>query len=250
MQGGDRHYPRCSEAAKAAGGDLTPSVPAPRAPVWDEAWANSASCHTQPPHNALPLTQQRGRGGSRTPLEPTTTRQGPSAAPPEAGPAGGEAGAGLRARLPGLQPPGCHGYGPPAAITCRPLQPPAVQTSAPHPAHARRRPRPPLRPAALSMRSGPARAACAAGRWRAGREGGGWGGDDGGRRLRAAPRLQAAPCCPPSATCGWRGWYGRVPGGSRGMRPAGGRVGAWRKRDLKRREKSAGEKWKIKSILA
>lgn len=103
-----------------------------------------ASCHTQPPHNALPLTQQRGRGGSRTPPEPTTTRQGPSAAPPEAGPAGGEAGAGLRARLPGLQPPGCHGYGPPPPL-------PAARSNRPRFKPPRRIPR--MRAAARALPS-------------------------------------------------------------------------------------------------
>lgn len=202
MQGGDGHYPRCSEAAKAAGGDLIPSVPAPRAPVWDEAWANSASCHTQPPHNALPLTQQRGRGGSRTPPEPTTTRQGFSAAPPEAGPAGGEAGAGLRARLPGLQPPGCHGYGPPPPL-------PAARSNRPQFKPPRRIPR--MRAAARALPSAWRLWACAVAPpgLRAPRAVGGRGGREGAEggmmaagasgRTRASRQLPAALPQPPAA---------------------------------------------------
>lgn len=81
----------------------------------------------------------------------------------------------------------------------------------------------------------------AVGAWRGGKEGAEGGAMAAGAsgRPRASGQPPAALPQPPAA---WGGWHGRVPGGSRGMRPAGGRLGAWRKRALKRREKSAGEK--------
>lgn len=174
---------------------------APRATVWDEAWANRrqlprAAPSQRPPRRSRGAGQEAGRRHS--PQQPD--RAFPQH-PQRPGPLGEKR----------VQPPGCHGYGPPPPL-------PAARSNRPPFKPPRRVPRmraaglalpsawcPRPCPAALSMRSGPA------GRWCwAGREGGGWGGSDGGRRLRAAS------CCPPSATCGlgglaregprWKSW--------------------------------------------